>query len=511
MVRVPGGKIDLAIPGLDQLPEVPLDDYRIDRYEVTNEEYKKFVDAGGYGKAEFWKQPFVRDGRTIPWERAITFLRDTTGRPGPSTWERGDYPKGLEKLPVAGVSWYEAAAYAEFAGKSLPTIYHWNWAAQTRASLLIAPGSNFQGAGTAQVGGEGTLSGFGTADMAGNVKEWCWNEGTKAKRFILGGGFGEPIYMFIDQDAQSPWDRRPNYGFRCVKLAAPPPPAAAARAETAVRDFSKEKPVSDEVFRAFKGLFAYDKGNLDARVEETETSEDGAEEKVTFNAAYGGERVIAYLYLPKNAAPPFQTVVFFPGSGAITSDKYVLSPYAGFILKSGRALLAPVFKGTFERRDDLKNDIPDQTAFWRDHMIAWSKDLGRSLDYIETRKEIDRTKLAYMGFSWGGAVAPNLLAVESRFQVAVLLSGGLVFQRSLPEADTINFITRVKIPILMLNGRYDHFYPVESSQVPLFRLLGTPEKDKKHIIYETGHAPPRKEFIRESLDWLDKYLGPVTK
>jgi dienelactone hydrolase len=347
--------------------------------------------------------------------------------------------------------------------------------------------------------------------MAGNVKEWCWNEGTKAKRFILGGGFGEPIYMFIDQDAQSPWDRRPNYGFRCVKLAAPPPPAAAARAETAVRDFSKEKPVSDEVFRAFKGLFAYDKGNLDARVEETETSEDGAEEKVTFNAAYGGERVIAYLYLPKNAAPPFQTVVFFPGSGAITSDKYVLSPYAGFILKSGRALLAPVFKGTFERRDDLKNDIPDQTAFWRDHMIAWSKDLGRSLDYIETRKEIDRTKLAYMGFSWGGAVAPNLLAVESRFQVAVLLSGGLVFQRSLPEADTINFITRVKIPILMLNGRYDHFYPVESSQVPLFRLLGTPEKDKKHIIYETGHAPPRKEFIRESLDWLDKYLGPVTK
>ena len=72
-------------------------------------------------------------------------------------------------------------------------------------------------------------------------------------------------------------------------------------------------------------------------------------------------------------------------------------------------------------------------------------------------------------------------------------------------------MTRVRIPVLMLNGRYDHFFPVESSQIPLFRLLGTPEKDKKHVLYETGHAPPRKEFIRESLDWLDKYLGPVRK
>ena len=64
----------------------------------------------------------------------------------------------------------------------------------------------------------------------------------------------------------------------------------------------------------------------------------------------------------------------------------------------------------------------------------------------------------------------------------------------------------------MLNGRYDHFFPVESSQVPLFRLLGTPDKDKKHVLYEAGHGDlPRKEVVRESLDWLDKYLGPVKR
>ena len=511
MVRVSGGEIDLAIPGLDHLPKVPLDDYWIDRHEVTNEEYRKFVDAGGYQKPDFWKHPFLSNGRTLSWTEAMAVFRDATGRSGPATWELGNFPKGLEKHPVAGVSWYEAAAYAEFAGKSLPTLYHWNHAAQTGASQLIVPGSNFRGTGTVAVGGDGAVSGFGTTDMAGNVKEWCRNESTGGRRFILGGGFGEPTYMFIDQDAQSPLDRVANYGFRCVRLSVAPPTAAAGKIEPPFRDFLREKPVSEEVFRAYKGLYAYDKGALNARVEETETTEDWTKEKVSFNAAYGGERVVAYLFLPKNAVPPFQPVVYFPGSNAIHTDKFSLSIYADFIPKSGRALIAPVFKSTYERRDELKSDYPEPTAFYRDHVIAWSKDVGRTLDYLETRKDMDRGRLAYVGLSWGGAVAPMVLAVENRFKAAVFMSGGLEFQRALPEADQINFVTRVKIPVLMLNGRYDHFFPVESSQLPLFRLLGTPEKDKRHVIYETGHAVPRKDFIRESLDWLDKYLGPVKR
>lgn len=510
-VRVPGGKVVLAIPGLDQAPKVSLDDYLIDRHEVTNEEFKKFVEAGGYQKPDFWKEPFVKAGHTASWEEAMALFRDGTGRPGPMTWELGTFPKGLEKHPVAGVSWYEAAAYAEFAGKSLPTIYHWNNAAQTQASMIIAPGSNFEGAGTVPVGGVGAVSGFGTTDMAGNVKEWCWNESAAGKRFILGGGFGEPSYMFIDGDAQSPWDRRPNFGFRCVKLSSPPPPVSAARLEGLFRDYSKEKPVSDEVFRAYKGLYAYDKAELNPKVEETETTEEWTREKISFNAAYGGERMTAYLFLPKNMAPPYETVVYFPGSGAMNADKFTLSPYVDFIPKSGRALMAPIYKSTFERRDELKDDNANTTALYRDHMIAWSKDLGRSLDYLETRKDIDNEHLAFLGLSWGSYLAPILLAIEGRFKVAILESGGMGFDTALPEADQINFVSRVKIPVLMLNGRYDHFFPVESSQLPLFRLLGAPEKDKRQILYETGHAPPRKEVIRESLDWLDKYFGPVKR
>ena len=297
--------------------------------------------------------------------------------------------------------------------------------------MLILPGSNFRSGGTRPVGEPGSLSGFGTTDMAGNVKEWCLNESGGGRRDILGGGFGEPEYMFVDQDAQSPWERKSNFGFRCVKVSSPPPPAAAAKIEPAFRDYAKEKPVSDEVFHAYKGLYAYDKGELNARVEETLSAPDWTREKVSFNAAYGGERVIAYLYLPKNASPPFQTVVYFPGSNVIFQDRFddAQSVIWEFIPKSGRALMFPIYKSTFERRDGLKGDTPEPTALWRDHTIAWSKDFGRSVDYLESRKDVDTGKLGYFGFSWGSAIAPILLAVDNRVRVAILGVGGLEFQK----------------------------------------------------------------------------------
>ena len=90
----------------------------IDRYEVTNKQFKEFIDAGGYQKREYWKNKFARDGRALSFEEAMAELRDATGRPGPATWEAGRYPDGQENFPVAGVNWYEAAAYAEFAGKA---------------------------------------------------------------------------------------------------------------------------------------------------------------------------------------------------------------------------------------------------------------------------------------------------------------------------------------------------------------------------------------------------------
>ena len=65
------------------------------------------------------------------------------------------------------------------------------------------------------------------------------------------------------------------------------------------------------------------------------------------------------------------------------------------------------------------------------------------------------------------------------------------------------------MPVLMMNGRYDHYFPVETSQRPMFRLLGTPPQHKRWVISEGGHIVPRAQLITEALDWLDRYLGPV--
>ncbi len=91
----------------------------------------------------------------------------------------------------------------------------------------------------------------------------------------------------------------------------------------------------------------------------------------------------------------------------------------------------------------------------------------------------------------------------------ILVGGGFHFQKSLPEVDAINFAPRVKQPVLMINGRYDHFFPIESLQEPMFRLLGAPAKDKRHVIFESSHVPPIDLLMKEMLDWLDRYLGPL--
>jgi eukaryotic-like serine/threonine-protein kinase len=504
-----------GLPAFAELPAIPLADYWIDRYEVTNKQFKQFLDQGGYRKQEYWKHEFLNDGHPLSWGEAMALFRDTTGRPGPATWVEGEYPRGQEDFPVTGVSWYEAAAYAEFAGKLLPTIYHWSAAASPSDSPSIIPASNFGGQGAARVGSYRGMSWSGAYDMAGNVKEWCWNEANEGRRYIMGGAWDEPTYMFNEGDARSPFDRSANFGFRGAKYVSTGEAAKATDPVTLqARDFGREKPVPDSLFRAYKSLYSYDKAPLQAVVESSEQTDDWKKEKITFAAAYGNERIIAYLFLPKKASPPFQTVMYFPGANAIYNRSSANSPQLevfDFVIKSGRAVMFPVYKGTFERGDDYREYMGyhHTTSSYRDHVIAWSKDLGRSIDYLETRPDIDSSKLAYEGISWGGALGSVLPAVEDRIRALLLILPGFYLQKCLPEVDQLNFAPRVKVPALMLNGRFDFIFPVGSSQEPMFRLLGTPKEQKRRVVYESGHDIPRNEMIKETLDWLDRYLGPV--
>jgi formylglycine-generating enzyme required for sulfatase activity len=135
--------------GFETLLPVPLSNFWIDKFEVTNAEFKRFIDQGDYEKLEYGKHEFRKDGRSLSWPVAMKFFHDRTGRPGLAFWIQGDYSAGQQDYPVTGVSWFEAAAYAEFAGKSLPTMYHWIAAASLPDGSSVIPLSNFAGAGPA--------------------------------------------------------------------------------------------------------------------------------------------------------------------------------------------------------------------------------------------------------------------------------------------------------------------------------------------------------------------------
>jgi eukaryotic-like serine/threonine-protein kinase len=502
MVRVVGGRDPARFGSIGDL-----DDYWIDRFEVTNRQFKVFVDQGGYARRDYWREPFLEGERSVPWEEAVGRFRDATGRPGPSTWTSGTFPEGEADFPVGGVSWYEAAAYAAFAGKSLPTMYHWYRAARLGRFADILTVSNFSGKGPIPVGSSNGLGPFGTYDMAGNVKEWCWNK-TDSRRFLLGGAWNEPIYMFADYDARGAFERARGYGFRLVKYIRPLPPAVAApvRMEALGRDPRKQRPVGDEIFAVYRRQFAYDRTALNAVVEATEETELGRKHTVAFDAAYGGERMHAYLFLPKNASPPYQTVVFFPAGDAfhLRSSRDISVARADFIIRSGRALLYPVYKGTYER------STPDRAGrnAERDLRTAWSRDFGRAIDYLETRSDIDRARLAFYGVSAGGDAGVILTALEPRLKASVLQATG-IGRDSAPEMDLLNYAPRVRIPTLLLTGRYDFEAPFETAQRPLYDLLGSPAGHKRHKVFEAGHALPIADVAGEILSWLDRYLGPV--
>jgi pimeloyl-ACP methyl ester carboxylesterase len=345
--------------------------------------------------------------------------------------------------------------------------------------------------------------------MAGNVKEWCWNAAA-GRRYLLGGGFSDAVYQYTEPDAQVAFDRSPLNGFRCARYLAPPPEVQLREIPVVARDFSKEKPVADDVFRVFQGFYAYDKGPLDVKSEGVDdSSRYWRKEKVSYLAASGGGRLPAFLFLPKNARPPYQTVVYFPSSQArVTPSSADLDVrFIDFVIRSGRALLHPIYNDTYERRIAVRSS---GSAFFRDLRIQWSKELGRSIDFIETRPELDAKAIAFYGLSLGAIDGVIFVALEPRIKTAVLAAGGLRFLRVPPEVEPFNFAPRIKAPVLLIAGRYDFGHPYETMQVPLFRALGTPEKDKKHVTFEGGHIPPMiQSLIKEILDWLDRTLGPV--
>jgi serine/threonine protein kinase/dienelactone hydrolase len=526
MVWIEGWQVELPGDSYNQSTTVEVPAFWMDKYEVTNEQFQTFVNAGGYTNADYWEGlDFIKDGRQLSWQEAMGQFRDQTGQPGPFTWEDGTYPQGQERYPVSGVSWFEAMAYAKFSGKSLPTLYHWRHAACLEESSLIVHHSNFAVGGTAVVGSYPGMGHTGLFDMAGNVKEWCFNatDDSSSQRYILGGSFGEPTYQFWVRDLRSPWDRTAVNGFRCVRysggihsfakaLLAPVPVQK-------TRDYATSKPCSAEEYSLILRQFKYDKLPLVPEIVRVDDSEPlWREETITFNAGYGVERVIAHLFLPKTIAPPYQVVVYWPETAALEKRPFTgleQRDFTEIVLQSRRALMFPVYQGTYERSFGRMLDWHKEPHAVSDWVIHVCKDMCRSIDYLEKRDDINTEKIAYYGVSVGGLWGPMALAVELRFKAGILVAGGFLaggYTASTPAIDPLNHAPRVKVPVLMINGEDDSILPYETSQRPMYKFLGTPEADKKHKRVPGGQgllSLSSLEVREEVVGWLDRYLGPV--
>jgi pimeloyl-ACP methyl ester carboxylesterase len=127
------------------------------------------------------------------------------------------------------------------------------------------------------------------------------------------------------------------------------------------------------------------------------------------------------------------------------------------------------------------------------------------VDFLATRADIDSDRLIFAGLSYGACIAPVLLVEEPRFRVAVLIAGGYTPDAFMPEVESRRYTPHVKLPVVMISGLYDAVFPVESSQMPMYRHLGSPDKQIKHI--EGGHFPPVDESVKFANEWLRSRMG----
>ncbi len=224
MVRIEAGTVDPFGKGDSNT----VNPFYIDKNLVTYEQYNQFIEAGGYTEQRYWSP------------EGLAFLK-VYGFSVPSTY----HEKYLNKseLPVTGVSWYEAEAYANWRGARLPTAAEWTLACQGNNRQRYPWGNKFDSdaidyrtrlAPYPVASRERNISSFGVFDLVGNVWQWCQDTydgedfrrsvtptGTRpgTQKILRGGGWMslrkhfESDYLYYDK----PYYRRAVYGIRCAK------------------------------------------------------------------------------------------------------------------------------------------------------------------------------------------------------------------------------------------------------------------------------------------------------
>jgi formylglycine-generating enzyme required for sulfatase activity len=519
MVPIPGGPYEIVSPDVSPKLRAELRPYWLDAYEVTNEQYAGFVRSGGYATAALRQSRFA----------------DRTGLPGPRGWLSQEAPRGEERHPVTGVTWYEAAAYCAAAGKRLPTLYEWEKAARngvashfgvimpwgyTTAASHAGRRANFSGVGTMPVDSlPFGISPYGAYAMAGNVKEWLANPVGDGFA-VAGGSWQDPAYLFSELGALPGATATPALGFRCARTAAASPDEVGVAGDQGADPLRLEvptpvyRPLAARTVTMLLSHYRYDRQPANPRGVTVVETADWTRERLWVDGVGGAGRdsVLIYLYLPKRAAPPYQVLAYVPSSAAFffrpvwQDAEDVVGPH----IKGGRAVLSVALKGMVERPQPPEFTMPPSGSVrFRDLMVLHATELRLALDYLATRADIDVGRLAYVGFSFGAGSRLPLAAVDERYRSMVLIGAGIDerVQPTLPEVANFNFAPSIRVPKLVVNGRHDEEHPWITRGLPLWTLLREPKE--LVLIDGMGHLPAVEQRVPPINAFLDRTLGPV--
>lgn len=518
MVFVPGGEYRLSSPDAPSADDaVTLEPFFIDRFEVTNEAYAEFVREGGYSREALWNDAPAAINEA---------LVDRTGLPGPRGWSRGRFPEGQGRLPVTGVTWWEARAFCRSGGGRLPTVFEWEKTA--RAGLqssfgVIMPwgveGAVTGGGRRANFSSDGPvpvdaypfgISFFGAYGMAGNVREWTANA-FGGGRAVTGGSWDGPAYLYTEYANVDPAYSSDALGFRCT-IHQGPGDQGASGIELDLTPPSYT-PVDRATYESLLDFYRYDPVTPSPRVAAVEETPDWTRSRIWIDGP-AGDSVLLYFWVPRSATPPYQTLAFVPGSSVFFLETLPedVENTVGPLIQGGRAVLGVVMTGMMERAwpPGHQSPAPPSVGF-RDLMVRHATELRLAMDYVQGREDVDMDRFAYVATSWGAGSRLPFAVLDDRYRAVVLIGAGIDerVKPTLPEADNVNFAPYIDVPTLMVNGTNDEEHPWLFRAKPLWDLLSEP---KELVLVEgAGHMPPVEDRIPAINGFLDRVLGPVRR
>jgi dienelactone hydrolase len=336
--------------------------------------------------------------------------------------------------------------------------------------------------------------------MAGNVREWVSNNiKDNQSRGILGGSFADDTYVPFDFYSQNAWNRSSYNGIRLVKKIESDNSGEIFYKREKLRNFYENYRTTEKEWDLIESLFMYDKNNIN--FEQLNTS------KVTGQEFYctSSNIITSNMTMPVHhlrADPEIKSkkaLIYFPGSNALYRDKITYPTWMTEMVNSGVDVIFPEYLSTYSRQDGMQTDIGNTSMNYRDHLITWVKEVRYAVDYaIQNGYEPH-----YFGVSWGGQVGVNILAIEDRFKTGILYVGGISLDDVREEIQPEKYAARINTPTLLLNGRYDFYFPYQSSQLPLYNLMNLDNNNKRHVVVDYAHYVPMHIVREETLKWIN--------